>query len=295
MDRYDEDCDGTISYAEFVKGVFRPGVGATDPRKREGKDPNSTRGLVERVRATILAKTGAGNGLRSAAAALKRFDGDGSGTLDVGELVRGLATLGLTGIDPPDAARLMAAFDKDGSGKISVDEFYKGLQGRMPRRRKLIVRKAYDLLDRDGSGLVTVEDVAGAYDVTQHPDVAAGKITEREALQDILATYDQAGEDGKRDGVVTFSEFLEYYKDLSCMMESDEHFELMVRNAWHISGGEGNAKNTSCRRVKVLHGDGTEKIYEVENDLGIGPKDLDLMRVRLVAQGVEDIKEISIK
>ena len=36
-------------------------------------------------------------------------------------------------------------------------------------------------------------------------------------------------------------------------IDSDKYFELMIRNAWHISGGTGQAANTSCRRVLVIH------------------------------------------
>jgi len=76
-------------------------------------------------------------------------------------------------------------------------------------------------------------------------------------------------------------------------MESDDYFELMVRNAWHISGGSGASGNTSCRRVLVTHDDGTEEIVEIENDLGVGPKDVELMIERLTKQGVKNIKKVT--
>jgi len=69
----------------------------------------------------------------------------------------------------------MNAFDKDNSGKISVEEFFKGLQGDMKRKRKVLVRMAYNTLDSDGSGEVTVADIRGAYDCTQHPKVMDGR------------------------------------------------------------------------------------------------------------------------
>ena len=42
-----------------------------------------------------------------------------------------------------------------------------------------------------------------------------------------------------------------------------------MRNAWHISGGEGASANTTCMRVLVTHADGSQTVEEVENDLGI--------------------------
>ena len=149
---------------------------------------------------------------------------------------------------------------------------------------------AYNILDADGSGEVTIHDIRGAYDCSQHPKVMNGDMTEDEALEEILETYEQ----GEADGIVTFQEFLEYYRDVSAGIDDDQYFELMIRNAWHISGGEGAAANTSCRRVLVKHSDGSEEVCEVKDDLGIGPKDIDKMKTKLIAQGVKDIVKITV-
>lgn len=36
------------------------------------------------------------------------------------------------------------------------------------------------------------------------------------------------------DGVVTFEEFLDYYKDVSASIDSDQYFEVMMKNAWKL-------------------------------------------------------------
>ncbi len=46
---------------------------------------------------------------------------------------------------------------------------------------------------------------------------------------------------------------MDYYADLSASVDNDVYFELLVRNTWHVSGGEGLATNTSCRRVLVIY------------------------------------------
>ena len=38
----------------------------------------------------------------------------------------------------------------------------------------------------------------------------------------------------------------------------DDYFELMMRNVWHISGGEGWCANTTCKRVLVVFEDDTQ-------------------------------------
>jgi hypothetical protein len=46
------------------------------------------------------------------------------------------------------------------------------------------------------------------------------------------------------------------YRAISACVDDDDYFELVLRNAWHISGGEGWCQNTTCTRVLVLHQDG---------------------------------------
>jgi hypothetical protein len=38
----------------------------------------------------------------------------------------------------------------------------------------------------------------------------------------------------------------------------DDYFELMMRNVWHISGGEGWCANTTCKRVLVVFNDDSQ-------------------------------------
>lgn len=52
----------------------------------------------------------------------------------------------------------------------------------------------------------------------------------------------------KKDGVVHLDEFIDYYTDVSSSIDRDDYFELMIRNAWHLPGGEGASANTSIPR-----------------------------------------------
>ena len=86
-----------------------------------------------------------------------------------------------------------------------------------------------------------------------------------ECIAQFMANWEQ----GECDGKVTFEEWVEYYRDISASIDDDDYFELMIRNAWHISGGEGWCANTTCRRVLVKHADGRQTVEEIENDLGL--------------------------
>ena len=60
----------------------------------------------------------------------------------------------------------------------------------------------------------------------------------------------------------------------------------MIRNAWHIAGGEGAAANSANRRVLVTSTDGSQKVETITNDLGLKAEDKEGMVARLRAQGV---------
>ncbi len=184
---------------------------------------------------------------------------------------------------------IFAHLDKDGSGFISFDEFLEALAETMSFLRRNFVKLAYEKLDKDGSGQVTRADIEKAYDVSLHPEVLAGKITAAQAYTDFMSQW----ETDKPDGIITLDEFMAYYQRISNSIDRDEYFELMIRNAWHISGGNGPSENTTCRRVLVTLKDGSEGVREIKDDLGVGPRDFDKMRARLHRQGVHGVVKIA--
>lgn len=51
---------------------------------------------------------------------------------------------------------LFKAIDTDGSGFLDIDELVRGIKGPMSASRKLIVEKAFKKLDKDKDGIITV-------------------------------------------------------------------------------------------------------------------------------------------
>lgn len=229
---------------------------------------------------------GGRNGFRTLSRMLRVMDDDGSKCLNRYELLSGLNNYGVYP-SQQEMDELMVFFDRDGSGSVSLTEFVRAVRGEMNDERRDLVLQAYALLDANCNGVVTISDLKELYDTAQHPEVLAGEKTAKEVLVAFSAGWDRNG-----NGTITEREFIEYYNDISAGIDDDQYFELMMRNAWHISGGFGAAANTSCRRVLVIHTDGTQTIEEVENDLGITMKDKDKILQRLMAQGVTDIQQI---
>merc|ERR1712023_24679 len=163
-----------------------------------------------------------------------------------------------------------------------------GIRGEPNAQRLHLINLAFNLLDKDGSGKITEEDLVGAYDFSKNAEVISGEITEDDAAMLFLSNFERSSV----DGIVTYPEFVEYYTDISAEIDDDDYFELMMRNAWHISGGEGAAANSSCLRVLVIHTDDTMEVVEVKDDLGLDVDDVDAIIAKLEEQGVTDIKAV---
>jgi len=58
-----------------------------------------------------------------------------------------------------------------------------------PFRRELVMR-AFSKFDKDGNGIIDINDVKGVYNAAHHPDVLNGKKTEEEVLAEFLETFE---------------------------------------------------------------------------------------------------------
>jgi len=85
-----------------------------------------------------------------------------------------------------------------------------------------MVNKAFTMLDKNGSGTITVDDIACIYDVSRNPEFLEGKKSKDEILMEFLNNFD--GPRGNNDGCVTYDEFKDYYSDLGMSTPSDEYF-----------------------------------------------------------------------
>ncbi len=237
--------------------------------------------LIKQVKAQLTSRGSAGFiGLQRK---FRLMDDDNSRSLNRSEFMKGLKEHGLQ-LTAKEIDRLFLIFDKDGSNSIEFDEFIYALRGELSDRRKKLIGMAFDVMDKDGNGVLEPSDVISAYDASKHPDVVAGQKTADIVMREFLDNFDVGGE---KDGMVTRNEFENYYSNISASIDNEDYFELMIRNAWHIAGGEGQAANSTNQRVMITDASGNQKIVVVENDLGIKQGDKAGLVARLRAQGVQ--------
>ena len=89
---------------------------------------------------------------------------------------------------------------------------------------------AYEKLDRNGDGQVTLDDIAKIYDASKHPEVRAGRMTEEQVFREFISMWDTE----TPDGIVTMREFARYYEDISASIDNDEYFVAVVKGAWKL-------------------------------------------------------------
>lgn len=63
-----------------------------------------------------------------------------------------------------EISAIIKHFDTNKDGKLSFDEFLRAIRGELNDRRTKMVHMAYHVLDKDGSGQVTIKDIEIAYD-----------------------------------------------------------------------------------------------------------------------------------
>ena len=104
-----------------------------------------------------------------------------------------------------------------------------------------MVDVAFKLMDKDGSGKITFEDVKSLYDPSHHKDFKEGTKSKEEVVKEFLNSFD--GAKGDNDGIITRQEWDDYYTDLSMSLPSDDYFVQMMESVWGVSEDEDSEVN----------------------------------------------------
>jgi len=248
--KYDANGNGKLDYEEFSSFFARKGSGNNpnvNPVFGISREPPNQ--VLEKVKQVLNIR--GTHGIRGLGIVFRRMDNNRDRKLDRYEFMWGLKENGHT-LSPSEFERIFKYFDKDNNGKIDYDEFLRAIRGDLNDRRRKLVGMAFKKLDRTGDGRVTLEDIETTYNVEFHPKFKSGEMSKKDILTDFMKQWDTI----KKDGIVTLEEFEDYYKDVSASIDDDNYFELSIRNAWHLAGGEGACANTSIPRELVTGPDG---------------------------------------
>jgi Ca2+-binding EF-hand superfamily protein len=191
----------------------------------------------------------------------KLYDLSGSGTLDLEEFKKAVNDYKLE-VDSRDLESLFKAFDK-AEGKIKYDVLLSCLIGNMSEFRLNLVTKAFDCVDENEDGLVTIDELKKAYSPRFHPDIKSGKKTDEDVMNEFVNTFEMhhslVGEKALKGGenLIPKGEFVTYYTKISAAIESDSYFDAMISGVWKL----GLSFNTSKQPYAGI----AHKIYQVDS------------------------------
>lgn len=109
-----------------------------------------------------------------------------------------------------DYASLMKALDKDGNGVIDYQEFITAAIDKATLLNKENLRAAFNLLDQDKSGMITIEELKAVFD-TQ------GDKKDENLWEDIMSEVDK-----NKDNMISFEEFTEVMTEIL----KKQHFSM---------------------------------------------------------------------
>jgi calcyphosin len=155
------------------------------------------------------------------------------------------------GLTDAEVRMLFDYFNNEHRGSIDTENFVSVVRSVLNDRRLILVKQAFSKLDLNGEGAIDAGKLAELYDAAAAPDVIAGRATAEDNLYEFLETFDVGGE---INGMVTISEFINYYTNIGSCVDNEEYFEVMLRNAWHL-GGE---RQEISKRVLVTRKDGSQ-------------------------------------
>lgn len=184
--------------------------------------------LIREIKAKIVERSAAG-GIRGLSKIFKSMDQNKNGLLDVDDFRWGLMDYGVS-LTKEEGSQVLKHFDRDGNGSVDFNEFIRTIRGDLSAARKAVIRQAYNKLDVTKDGKVLLEDIAKLYDAGSHPDVVSGRRSQEQVFFEFMSMWDTQ----KRDGIVTFDEFCDYYADISAGIDSDEYFSGMINSAWKL-------------------------------------------------------------
>ena len=100
----------------------------------------------------------------------------------------------------------------------------------MTAKRMDLVNQAWSTcIATNGEREVPVSVVQQKIYPTMNPDVFSGKKTFQQVVNEVPDHWDR-----NSDEMVSHGEFMEYYRDISAGLPDDEHFEMVIRNSWHL-------------------------------------------------------------
>ena len=256
FDQFKPNKDGLLDYKEFVSDLYsNKSISSKKKSKIEEPSPieipkpkeiqknlNKKEFLaqtpVEKILNQIREKL-ASRGIKGICSIARYFrivDENNTQTIDFKEFQRCCDKFQLDLTDK-EIQIAFVSFDRDNTGEIDYDEFLRTIRGEMSDFRKNLVNQVFNKLDINGNGEISFDELQSKYSAKNHPEVLNGEKTEEEVLKEFMDTFQDTYNylcGTETDNIITLEEFMEYYENISMIIDDDDYFEIMLNNAWNL-------------------------------------------------------------
>ena len=132
-----------------------------------------------------------------------------------------------------EQSELFRYYDKNNDGHISVVEFLQGIQEQMSNQRLSAVKAAFQYLDADCQGWLSLESLFQNFIAAKHPRV----VTREKNCETVTEEFQSTVEKYAQGGRLSEEGFLAYYSSLSSTIpiENDEYFINLLTGCWGIN------------------------------------------------------------
>ena len=153
-------------------------------------------------------------------------------------------------------------FDKEKNGVIKYDNLINELIRNININREMIIKNVFDSFSKDSNNKISIKNLKQRFKAFNHPDVINKNKTEREIYYDFIESIDifknyKLHLQGQNyyDDLLSYQEFLDYYKEISMNIKDDKLFEEILFNCWNISKEKNVYKNEENNKINAYNKD----------------------------------------
>jgi Ca2+-binding EF-hand superfamily protein len=168
---------------------------------------------------------------------LRIMDDNNDGRLSWQEFNKSMKDLKVA-IAEADLLQLFLALTGAKSNLLIIDQFMNKFVGQMSITRRALVEMAFESIDLDKDGRITINELKGSFSGKGHPDVRANLRSQDEVRGEFIESFEahHSSTNSKRSIYISKEEFSDYYNNLSCMIAEDDYFEGILKSSWKLTG-----------------------------------------------------------
>ena len=153
------------------------------------------------------------------------------GKIDREDLKEALVVWG-TSVEHRYLDRIIDVVDTARTGLIVWKDFIAMLRstgGASSDARQCVLMEAFAVIDEQGTGRASLDDLAFCFNAGDHPLCVVGELSAKDALSHM---YLAVSERGRMPESITYAQFADYFEDLSACIADDSYFQAVLASIW---------------------------------------------------------------